>query len=64
MNQLCTKRKGEHVLDLIKIFDQVVESGSFSKAAQALNMAPSSVARNIDNLERLNLRFLNAVHDS
>lgn len=51
MNQLCTKRKGEHVLDLIKIFDQVVESGSFSKAAQALNMAPSSVARNIDNLE-------------
>ncbi|WP_133160476.1 helix-turn-helix domain-containing protein, partial [Vibrio splendidus] len=39
------------MLDLIKIFDQVVESGSFSKAAQALNMAPSSVARNIDNLE-------------
>lgn len=41
------------MLDLIKVFDQVVESGSFSQAAHALNMAPSSVARNIDNLEAL-----------
>ncbi|RTR39177.1 LysR family transcriptional regulator [Shewanella canadensis] len=41
------------MLDLIKVFHQVVESGSFSQAAQALNMAPSSVARNIDNLEAL-----------
>ena len=39
------------MLELIKIFDQVVESGSFSQAGRALNMAPSSVARNIDNLE-------------
>ncbi|WP_394134946.1 LysR family transcriptional regulator [Aliivibrio fischeri] len=40
------------MLDLIRIFDQVVESGSFSKAGHALHMAPSSVARNIDNLEK------------
>ncbi|MFA1562661.1 LysR family transcriptional regulator [Aliivibrio fischeri] len=39
------------MLDLIRIFDQVVESGGFSKAGHALHMAPSSVARNIDNLE-------------
>ena len=39
------------MLEWIKVFDQVVESGSFSQAGQALNMAPSSVARNIDNLE-------------
>ncbi|MGF1763043.1 LysR family transcriptional regulator [Aliivibrio kagoshimensis] len=39
------------MLDLIKVFDQVVESGSFSQAGKVLNMAPSSVARNIDNLE-------------
>jgi len=51
VNQLCVKRKGEYVFELIKIFDQVVASGSFSQAGRALNMAPSSVARNIDNLE-------------
>ncbi|MGD8122378.1 LysR substrate-binding domain-containing protein [Vibrio sp. TRT 2004] len=39
------------MLDLIRIFNQVVESGSFSQASSVLNMAPSSVARNIDNLE-------------
>ncbi|CED57864.1 HTH-type transcriptional regulator, LysR family [Aliivibrio wodanis] len=39
------------MLDLIRVFDQVVESGSFSQAGHALHMAPSSVARNIDNLE-------------
>lgn len=39
------------MLDLIRVFDQVVESGSFSQAGNALNMAPSSVARNIDSLE-------------
>ncbi len=39
------------MLELIKVFDQVVESGSFSQAGRALNMAPSSVARNIDSLE-------------
>ncbi|MPY21160.1 LysR family transcriptional regulator [Shewanella psychropiezotolerans] len=36
---------------LIKIFHQVVDSGSFSQAAKVLHMAPSSIARNIDNLE-------------
>ncbi|MCG7586313.1 LysR family transcriptional regulator [Photobacterium sp. OFAV2-7] len=40
------------MLDLVRVFIQVVDSGSFSKAGQTLNMAPSSVARNIDNLER------------
>ncbi|OEE76986.1 LysR family transcriptional regulator [Vibrio genomosp. F6] len=39
------------MLDLVKIFEQVVESGSFSQAGQVLNMAPSSVTRNIDKLE-------------
>ncbi|MBL4829873.1 MAG: LysR family transcriptional regulator [Aliivibrio sp.] len=39
------------MLDLIRVFDQVVESGSFSQAGKVLNMAPSSVARNIDSLE-------------
>jgi len=39
------------MLNLIRIFIKVVELGSFSKTAGVLNMAPSSVARNIDNLE-------------
>ncbi|HDY7993758.1 TPA: LysR family transcriptional regulator [Vibrio vulnificus] len=39
------------MLELLKVFDQVVESGSFSQAGRSLNMAPSSVARNIDSLE-------------
>ncbi len=39
------------MLEWIRIFEQVIISGSFSQAGQALNMAPSSVARNIDNLE-------------
>ena len=40
------------MLDLIKIFCKTVELGSFSKTAELLKMAPSSIARNIDNLER------------
>ncbi|CAG23439.1 LysR family transcriptional regulator [Photobacterium profundum] len=40
------------MLDLVRVFTQVVESSSFSKAGHALHMAPSSVARNIDNLEK------------
>jgi DNA-binding transcriptional LysR family regulator len=40
------------MLSAMRIFIKVVEFGSFSKAADVLNMAPSSVARNIDNLER------------
>jgi len=40
------------VLHLIRVFIKVIEAGSFSKAGSVLNMAPSSVARNIDNLER------------
>lgn len=39
------------MLNQIKILVQVVESGSFSKAGQVLNMAPSSISRAIDNLE-------------
>jgi len=40
------------MLDLIRIFIKTVDCGSFSKAGHILNMAPSSVARNIDNLEK------------
>ena len=40
------------MLDLIRIFIKTVDCGSFSKAGSILNMAPSSVARNIDNLEK------------
>ena len=40
------------MLDLIRIFIKTVDCGSFSKAGVILNMAPSSVARNIDNLEK------------
>lgn len=39
------------MLDLIRVFAQVVDSGSFSKAGAVLSMAPSSVARSIDSLE-------------
>ncbi|MEZ8826518.1 LysR family transcriptional regulator [Vibrio amylolyticus] len=39
------------MLDLVRVFEQVIESGSFSQAGKALHMAPSSVARNIDALE-------------
>lgn len=40
------------MLSAMRIFIKVVELGSFSKAAEVLNMAPSSVARNIDSLEQ------------
>jgi len=39
------------MLDLIRVFIQTVDSGSFTKAGVALSMAPSSIARNIDSLE-------------
>jgi len=39
------------MLNLIRIFERVVEHGSFSKAARVLKVAPSSVTRSIDNLE-------------
>ena len=39
------------MLELIRVCDQVVKSGRFSQARKALNMAPSSVARNVDSLE-------------
>ena len=39
-------------LEAIAIFHKVVECGSFSKASQALNLAPSTVTRNIDQLEK------------
>ena len=40
------------MLKSIRIFLKVVELGSFSKAAKVLHMAPSSVTRSIDSLER------------
>ncbi|MGL4268899.1 MAG: LysR substrate-binding domain-containing protein [Plesiomonas sp.] len=44
------------VLPSLILFIQVVEKGSFSSAARALSMTPSSVSRMIDRLEkRLNL---------
>lgn len=39
------------MLNFIRVFVKVVELGSFSKAATVLSMAPSSVARTINNLE-------------
>ncbi len=39
------------MLDLIRVFIKTVDSGSFSKTGLVLNMAPSSIARNIDSLE-------------
>lgn len=39
------------MLSLIRVFIQTVDSGNFTKAGIALSMAPSSIARSIDNLE-------------
>ncbi|WP_415894735.1 LysR family transcriptional regulator [Neptuniibacter sp. PT34_22] len=39
------------MLELLRIFIQVANLGSFSKTAKALNIAPSSVTRSIDKLE-------------
>lgn len=47
------KCKGFLVIDLIKVFIKVVENSNFTKAGKALNMAPSSIARSIDNLENI-----------
>lgn len=40
------------MLDLMRVFIKVVDTGSFSKAGEVLGMAPSSIARNVDNLEK------------
>jgi len=40
------------MLHLIKVFEKVIDQGSFSQAAKVLKVAPSSVARAIDNLEQ------------
>jgi len=40
------------MLNSIRLFIKVVEQGSFSKAGRILNMAPSSVTRNLDQLEK------------
>lgn len=40
------------MLNYLRVFIKVVETGNFSKAAAVLNVAPSSVARNINALER------------
>jgi len=39
------------MLELLRIFIQVANFGSFSKTANVLNIAPSSVTRSIDKLE-------------
>ena len=39
------------MLNSIRVFVKVVEQGNFSKAGRVLNLAPSSVTRNIDQLE-------------
>lgn len=40
------------MLESTRVFIKVTELGSFSKAAKVLNMAPSSIARSIDGLEK------------
>ena len=46
------------MLSLIRTFIRVSDLGSFSKAAQVLNLAPSSVTRSINKLEaELNVRL-------
>lgn len=40
------------MLESIRVFVKVSECGSFSKAARVLKMAPSSVSRRLDKLER------------
>ncbi|MEH6448104.1 MAG: LysR family transcriptional regulator [Oleispira sp.] len=46
------------MLTLIRTFIKVADLGSFSKAAQVLNLAPSSITRSINKLEaELNVRL-------
>ncbi len=40
------------MIESIRIFIKVTDLGSFSKAAAVLNMAPSSISRHIDKLEK------------
>lgn len=46
-----SKCEESDMLQSMRVFNKVVELGSFSKAAAVLEMAPSSVARTIDALE-------------
>ena len=47
------------------VFAQVVQSGSFSKAADELGMSKSSVSKKVSFLEdRLGVRLLNRTHAS
>ena len=44
----------------MRVFSRVVETGSFSAAGRQLGMAPSSISRRIDELERdLDARLFN-----
>ena len=44
----------------MQVFAQVVESGSFSKASERLNLSPTAVSRQVADLEaHLNTRLLN-----
>ena len=46
-------------IDGMRLFARVVETGSFSEAARRLNLAPSSISRQIASLEeRLGVRLM------
>lgn len=48
------------MLDLYRVFVKTVELGSFSQAAQQLNLSPSAVSRKIDALEQeLEIKLFN-----
>ena len=47
-------------IDLWRLFFRIVERGSLTKAADDLNLEPSSVSRRLTGLEqRLNVQLLN-----
>ncbi|MET0794470.1 MAG: LysR family transcriptional regulator [Polyangiaceae bacterium] len=52
-------------LHALQVFTKVVQSGSFTSAAQALKMPKSTVSQRVSELEeRLGVRLLNARHES
>jgi DNA-binding transcriptional LysR family regulator len=57
---LCRKLWGVDTLTGIKVFRQVVESGSFVAAAQRLDLSTAMVSKHVMNVEkRLGVRLLN-----
>lgn len=48
------------ILKSIQVFQQVAEDGSFTKAAEKMNLVPSAISRQISELERwLGVRLIN-----